>query len=395
MSDDTDSWLAGIGVNVQGFLGTVQAKATAAVAEVKSAGAAVVEQAKGAVNSAAKAAGVAPPVKPAAAPATKPAAPTGAPTTGGSALSLKGSVGAGGKNNPEDVKAVQTALKLTADGNCSPATIEAIKAFQKSIGHAKPDGRVDVGGATSKALAGRGGGAAAPPPAPAPNPAPAPAPAEEGFLDGLKKKVVAKLEEGAGAVKDLGGKVVEGAKKTLGDPNAASGAKPTVPQADGGFSKTLNDAIASFAPVLNIPGLGRFDMAANLNKAANQVVANNTQAKLPFLEEATELLANASLILDENRTSEVGAIPLPRPTAGFSGKCCSADELQKFRGAIEAPRNALQNAVNAYNDTQRAIEDAAEQGKKICYGGLAACIAGTVATKGAGTIPACLAGAIA
>jgi hypothetical protein len=207
MFGDGDSWLAGIGVNVQGLLGTVQAKATAAVAEVKSAGAAVVEQAKGAVNSAAKAAGVAPPLKPAAAPATKPAPPAGAPSTGGSALSLKGSVGAGGKNNPEDVKAVQSALKLTADGNCSPATIEAIKAFQKSIGQAKPDGRVDVGGATSKALAGRGGGAAAPPPAPAPDAAPTPAPAEEGFLDGLKKKVVAKFEEGAGALKDLGGKL--------------------------------------------------------------------------------------------------------------------------------------------------------------------------------------------
>src|SRR5262245_27927705 len=99
---------------------------------------------------------------------------------------LKGSVGAGGKNNPDDVKAVQAALKIAVDGTCSPATIEAIKSFQKSIGQAKPDGRVDVGGATSKALAGRGGGGAVlPAPATAPDAAPSP-PKEEGFLDGLK-----------------------------------------------------------------------------------------------------------------------------------------------------------------------------------------------------------------
>jgi hypothetical protein len=197
MFDDNDSWLAGIGVDVQGIIGSVQQTASAVMEDVKSAGAAAWEQAS---SAAAAVTGGAPAAKPAA-PTPKPAAPSGAPSTNGSsALAIKGSVGAGGKNNPEDVKAVQTALKIAADGNCSPATIEAIKTFQKSIGHKKPDGRIDVGGATAKALAGRGGGPA-PATSAAPAAAPTPAPTQgadedEGFLSGLKKKIVGAVEDG-------------------------------------------------------------------------------------------------------------------------------------------------------------------------------------------------------
>ena len=44
--------------------------------------------------------------------------------------------------------------------------------------------------------------------------------------------------------------------------------------------------VANFTPVINIPGLGSFDIAANLNQAANEVVAKNTSTRLPFLQRA-------------------------------------------------------------------------------------------------------------
>lgn len=91
----------------------------------------------------------------------------GAPSAGGGGAAgggaegsfpLKGSVGRGGKNQSADVKAVQAALGITADGQCGGQTIAAIEAFQRQQGSAKADGRVDPGGATERALAGGGGG---------------------------------------------------------------------------------------------------------------------------------------------------------------------------------------------------------------------------------------------
>lgn len=76
--------------------------------------------------------------------------------------SLGGSVGRGGQNNPSDVKGIQRALGISDDGKCGPATIKAIENFQRSLGQAKPDGRIDPGGPTSRALAGGAGSAAAP-----------------------------------------------------------------------------------------------------------------------------------------------------------------------------------------------------------------------------------------
>ncbi len=222
MGDEHDSWFKPFGFDpgkaAAEALASAKAKAAVALQAVKEKGvvAAVTDEAKAVATSVkAKVTAALPGGKPAA----KPAAPTSAPSPNGAAgsvSSLTGSVGAGGKNNPDDVKVVQTALKIDVDGKCGPATIAAIKAFQKSIGQGNPDGRVDAGGATSKALAGRAAPAPAPAPVaapdapPAPAPDAAPAPKEEGFFEGLKNKAVKKLEDVAGAVKDFPGNVVKG-----------------------------------------------------------------------------------------------------------------------------------------------------------------------------------------
>ena len=89
------------------------------------------------------------------------AAGAGAAAGATGAFPLGGSVGRKGKNVPGDVRAVQKALGIAADGECGPKTIAAIEAYQRKLGAAKPDGRVDSGGATERVLA----GLASPPPA--------------------------------------------------------------------------------------------------------------------------------------------------------------------------------------------------------------------------------------
>jgi peptidoglycan hydrolase-like protein with peptidoglycan-binding domain len=81
------------------------------------------------------------------------------PATTAPAKTISASVGEGGKNVKADVILVQQLLNknhgqsLTADGDCGAKTIAAIKDFQaKKMGSAKPDGRIDVGGGTWKAL---------------------------------------------------------------------------------------------------------------------------------------------------------------------------------------------------------------------------------------------------
>lgn len=70
---------------------------------------------------------------------------------------LTASVGAGGINRPDDVRLVQTLLLShglgpgAADGIAGPATIKAIREFQKRFAR-KPDGRVDPGGRTFQEL---------------------------------------------------------------------------------------------------------------------------------------------------------------------------------------------------------------------------------------------------
>ena len=96
---------------------------------------------------------------------------TGAAAAGAkSPFSIGASVGQGGKNKPQDVQAVQVALNakmkagLTVDGKMGPKTIAAIKAFQQTLGKFKPDGLVEVGRGTARALASNA--PAGPPPAP-------------------------------------------------------------------------------------------------------------------------------------------------------------------------------------------------------------------------------------
>jgi hypothetical protein len=82
---------------------------------------------------------------------------TAAPAGGGTgSFPLSGSVGRGGRNASGDVKAIQQALGIGVDGDCGSKTIAAIEAFQRSIGQAKPDGRIDAGGPTERALGGGG-----------------------------------------------------------------------------------------------------------------------------------------------------------------------------------------------------------------------------------------------
>jgi hypothetical protein len=85
---------------------------------------------------------------------------------------IGGSVGKGGANTKADVLTVQKLLNkhvaslglpaLDEDGRIGTNTIDAIRAYQKiALNMAKPDGRIDIGGDTWKALD-AGSGVAAP-----------------------------------------------------------------------------------------------------------------------------------------------------------------------------------------------------------------------------------------
>ncbi len=81
----------------------------------------------------------------------------GGDTAAGSGDGLSDSVGQGGANKKADVEKVQTLLNkkgasLTVDGQNGTNTINAIKAFQLSIGNNNPDGLVEPERGTWKAL---------------------------------------------------------------------------------------------------------------------------------------------------------------------------------------------------------------------------------------------------
>lgn len=77
-------------------------------------------------------------------------------------IAISASVGAGGANKPDDVRAVQEQLNaqmspprqpLVVDGICGPLTRAMIRDSQENVcGHTPPDGRVDVGFSTIQAL---------------------------------------------------------------------------------------------------------------------------------------------------------------------------------------------------------------------------------------------------
>jgi peptidoglycan hydrolase-like protein with peptidoglycan-binding domain len=262
MGDQHDSWLGGLGVDVGNFFDgaakTVESTVSTVVQEAKGA----VEQAQAAVTAAAKTvSNAAPSLGP------KPAVPKAASAgdSGGtsSVSSLGGSVGQGGQNNPADVKAVQTALNskagagLVVDGKCGGGTINAIKAFQKSMGQANPDGRVDAGGATSRALA--GGGSA---PAAAVAAVSVPAAEADGFsISGLVTdakalggKLLKQVEDEADAAKAFGGKVLKGAEDLAGEAKKLGG--NLVDGAGGGTAGGATNDFGSAASKLLTPASG-------------------------------------------------------------------------------------------------------------------------------------------
>ncbi len=72
---------------------------------------------------------------------------------------LTGSVGFKGDNKVEDVKVVQELFNkiggnFQGSGKCGPKTVNAIRKYQRGLGMSRPDGRIDPGGKTWKALSG-------------------------------------------------------------------------------------------------------------------------------------------------------------------------------------------------------------------------------------------------
>ncbi len=205
MGDEQDSWFKkAFGVDPGEALQGIENAASAMVTEVKNKGGQVVQGVQQVVNAALdEATGAAKKILgPAKPPAPKSAAPPGGGAAGGTgSFPLSGAVGRGGKNASGDVRAVQAALGIPVDGQCGPQTIAAIVAFQKKLGQSAPDGRVDAGGATERALAGKG----------APAPAPAPEDASGEDEDSLFGKLAKGAKDLAGGLEDLGGKVVQGA----------------------------------------------------------------------------------------------------------------------------------------------------------------------------------------
>ncbi len=158
MSDEHDSWFKdAFGVDLGEAANKLKEGASAAVGQVSSTVSNVVQGVEGAVEGAIEgvssaAGGVVKKIAGAVSPSGSSASGSGGGGTG--SFPLGGSVGRGGKNAPNDVRAVQTALGVGADGQCGGQTIAAIEAFQRNMGQQRPDGRVDAGGGTERALAG-------------------------------------------------------------------------------------------------------------------------------------------------------------------------------------------------------------------------------------------------
>lgn len=226
MSDEHDSWFkSAFGVDLGEAATKIKTEASAFAGEAASTAGQVVRSVQGAVEGGVDGvtSGIAGAVAKAAAGVSGAAgavakkvagalAPAGAPAGGAGAGSfpLSGSVGRGGKNAPSDVSAVQSALGVGVDGQCGPQTISAIEAFQRTRGQAKPDGRVDAGGATERALAGAS-------PLKSPAAAPAPAPGSGGGPDSsgsLFDRAVQGAKDLAGGLGDLGGGLSPGGGST-------------------------------------------------------------------------------------------------------------------------------------------------------------------------------------
>lgn len=258
MSDEHDSWFKdAFGVDLGQSLNKIKDEGLAVIDDAKNKVTQVVQGVQGAVEGAvdgvtSAAAGVVKKAAGAVAPSgSSGAGPAGASGGGTGSFPLGGSVGRGGKNAANDVRAVQAALGISADGQCGGGTIAAIEAFQRTMGQAKPDGRVDAGGGTERALAGGAGGASAA--------AAAPVPAKEDddsgslfdrAVQGVKDlggKIVEEAEEDLDAAKAFVGNVLEGAEGGL-----SGGSLPLVDPSGGGASNSLLGLIESYGGELTI-----------------------------------------------------------------------------------------------------------------------------------------------
>ena len=217
MSDEHDSWFKdAFGVDLGQSVQNLKDEASAAVGQAASTVTQVVKGVQGAVEGAldevtGAVTGVVKKVAGAVSPSD--AGGAGGGSAGGTgSFPLGGSVGRGGKNAANDVRAVQTALGITADGQCGGQTIAAIEAFQKNMGQAKPDGRVDAGGATEQALSGGAKPSVAAALADAP-------PSEADDSGSLFDKAVQGAKGLVGDLGDLGGKLLPDTPGVPDDPN--------------------------------------------------------------------------------------------------------------------------------------------------------------------------------
>ena len=212
MSDEHDSWFKdAFGVDLGQAVQGIKDEGSAVVGQVASTVTQVVQGVQGAVE------GAIDDVTGAATAIVKKVA--GADGGGGGAggggtgsFPLSGSVGRGGKNAPNDVRAVQAALGVASDGRCGGQTIAAIEAFQRTIGQARPDGRVDPSGATERALTSGGKPSVAASPADAP-------PSEGDDSSSLFDKAVEGAKDFVDDLGNLGGMPFPGTPGAPDDPN--------------------------------------------------------------------------------------------------------------------------------------------------------------------------------
>jgi hypothetical protein len=307
MSDEHDSWFKdAFGVDLGQAVKDIKDGASAAVDETKSAVKQVVQGVQGTAD------GVIDGITGAAVAVVKTVAgvvsPSAAPSAGGAASAgggagsfpLGASVGRGGKNATNDVRAVQAALGIAADGQCGAQTIAAIEAFQKNMGQAKPDGRVDAGGATERAMA--GGAKAAPTPPAKAMPA---APADDG--GSLIDRALKGVSELAQDVQNVGEQIVDGAadlasvlpgvdvREDLAASSADDGRVPGIVDRIIAKMKAGTDLRFDFATLKNMDMRGLLDVmqalknAGKLEDFADRATSEHTRIGVAILTIRPEL----------------------------------------------------------------------------------------------------------
>ncbi len=333
MGDEQDSWFKPFGFDPGKFAEEKLKAAEAKVSALMQEGKAVVEKVESTISDGAK--------KVVSVVADGPAAASGSKAGGGSVSSLGGSVGAGGANNPDDVKAVQAALGLGADGNCGGGTVSAIKAFQKSIGQANPDGRVDPGGATARALASGGGGGVGGAAAPATNAADD----SEGFFE--------KLQAGAGAAKDFGGKLLN---------QVQDEAKGALEGGDGLGGGLVQDAKSALAD----PGAARSSLEGNANQdlAQGLIDAMKNGRDLSFLVTRFKSMSMEEILDVMTRLKNAGKLddfqnrlPSGNPRVAVAMLTVKPDFKSTWKGLVTQLNEADKKAVLARTPNDVRIDN--------------------------------------